>query len=213
MNDLFKGLFKGSLRAAAVVFVCISFTASGAAVSIGEEQSGSELWAQNCGRCHNFRGLNEFNDAQWSIIMGHMRVVGNIPGDQARAILKFLQDNNNPPMEPGAAVKPVRAEKMAEWPMQKGDASSGKKKYDANCAACHGSSAKGDGPASVSLHPKPRNLTDGAYMGTLSDGYLFRVISEGGPSVGKSPFMPGWAATMSEEDIINVITYLRTLSK
>jgi hypothetical protein len=64
-----------------------------------KELSGAELWAQNCGRCHNVRGINEFNDAQWEIIVRHMRVVGNIPGDQARAILKFLQEANNPPPE------------------------------------------------------------------------------------------------------------------
>ena len=62
--------------------------------------SGSDLWAQNCGRCHNFRGPQEFNDSQWNIIVNHMRVIGGIPGNQARAIIKFLQEANNPPLVP-----------------------------------------------------------------------------------------------------------------
>ncbi len=35
----------------------------------------------------------------------------------------------------------------------------GKRIFDTNCAACHGASGKGDGPAAVALTPKPRNFT------------------------------------------------------
>lgn len=41
----------------------------------------------------------------------------------------------------------------------KNDLAKGKKLFELNCAACHGDSGKGDGIASESLDPRPRNLT------------------------------------------------------
>jgi hypothetical protein len=46
-------------------------------------------------------------------------------------------------------------------------------------------------------------------MSTLSDQDMFKVISEGGAAVGKSPLMPAWGGTLSEQDIWNVIAHIR----
>ena len=70
----------------------------------------------------------------------------------------------------------------------------------------------GDGPTAAMLDPKPRNHTDGQYMNTLTDDDLFKVIKEGGASVGKSSLMPPWGGQMADEEIRNVIAYLRTLA-
>lgn len=179
-----------------------------------QELSGSELWSQNCGRCHNFRGIHEFDDAQWEVIVSHMRSVGNIPGKEARAILKFLQQGNNPPSEPILKVVPKKMEvsSIGEM-MESADISKGKALYETYCTSCHGMSGKGDGPAAVSLRPKPKNLTDSAYMSSLNDQYLYDVINKGGVAVGKSPFMPGWGTTLSDEDIADIISYIRSLSQ
>src|SRR5688572_23707075 len=77
------------------------------------------------------------------------------------------------------------------------------------CAPCHGKAGKGDGPASVALNPKPRNLTDAAYMAPLDDRYLYELISRGGIAVGKSAQMPEFA--LSPQDIQNLIAFVRTL--
>lgn len=176
--------------------------------------SGSELWSQNCGRCHNYRGVHEFDDAQWQVIVTHMRVVGNIPGNEARAILNFLQQGNNPPSEPVLKVVPETSGLMSKSQITSGtDSSKGKELYENYCTSCHGISGKGDGPAAVSLRPKPRNLTDSEYMSSLNDQYLFNVISKGGAAVGKSPFMPGWGNTLSSKDIANIISYIRSLTE
>lgn len=179
-----------------------------------QELSGSELWSQNCGRCHNYRGIHEFDDAQWEVIVSHMRSVGNIPGKEARAILKFLQQGNNPPSEPILKVVPKKMEvsSIGEM-MESADISKGKALYETYCTSCHGMSGKGDGPAAVSLRPKPKNLTDSAYMSSLNDQYLYDVINKGGAAVGKSPFMPGWGTTLSDEDIADIISYIRSLSE
>lgn len=67
--------------------------------------------------------------------------------------------------------------------------------------------------AAAALNPKPRDLTDGAYMTKLSDQYLHDVISKGGPAMGKSPAMPPWNPTLKDADIQNVVAYLRSLTR
>ena len=91
----------------------------------------------------------------------------------------------------------------------KGDAAKGKVSFDNTCVACHGPEGKGDGVASAALDPKPRDLSNGEYVSTLSNEHLYKVISEGGASVGLSPLMASWGGVLSEQDIWNVIAYLR----
>ena len=92
----------------------------------------------------------------------------------------------------------------------KGDAAKGKEIFDTKCASCHGPSGKGDGPAAATLPTKPRDLSDASYVSTLTDDHIFKTVKEGGASVGKSPLMPPWGSVLSEEDIWNVIAYVRS---
>jgi cytochrome c oxidase cbb3-type subunit 3 len=48
-------------------------------------------------------------------------------------------------------------------------------------------------------------------MSKLSDEDLLKVIKGGGASVGKSPLMPPWGPTLKDEQIKDVIAYVRTL--
>ncbi|MDE2027138.1 MAG: hypothetical protein KGK03_00850 [Candidatus Omnitrophica bacterium] len=56
--------------------------------------TGEQLYAINCSRCHTERYPTERTSAQWKTILMHMRVRANIPADQAKKILKYLQENN-----------------------------------------------------------------------------------------------------------------------
>jgi hypothetical protein len=56
--------------------------------------SGAELYAIYCNRCHPERYATEFTAGQWQTIMIHMRVRANIPAEQAREILKYLQQDS-----------------------------------------------------------------------------------------------------------------------
>jgi mono/diheme cytochrome c family protein len=96
---------------------------------------------------------------------------------------------------------------------QKGDAKAGKKTYDSLCATCHGSTGKGDGPASSSLNPKPRDHTDCKEMAKDSDANLSKVIKEGGQSVGRSPLMPPWKASLKDQEVQNLVAYIRSFCK
>jgi hypothetical protein len=56
--------------------------------------SGSDLYAMHCNRCHPERYAPERTSAQWQTILLHMRTRANLPAEQARAILKFLQEDS-----------------------------------------------------------------------------------------------------------------------
>ncbi len=63
-----------------------------AAVKI--QLTGAELYSMHCNRCHPERYPTERTAAQWKTIMLHMQIRANIPGEQAKLILKYLQDNS-----------------------------------------------------------------------------------------------------------------------
>lgn len=87
----------------------------------------------------------------------------------------------------------------------------GQEIYDQLCWRCHGRSGKSDGPVSDAMNPRPRDLTDRAYMSGVSDEELLNVIKHGGSGVGKSPAMMAFKEVLSDEDIRDLVAYLRTL--
>jgi cytochrome c5 len=59
--------------------------------------TGADLYAIHCNRCHPERYATEFTAAQWKTIMVEMRVRANLPEEQAKAILKYLQEDSGTP--------------------------------------------------------------------------------------------------------------------
>ncbi len=111
-----------------------------------------------------------------------------------------------------AADKPVPADFAGKTNPVASDAAAteaGKLIFTDNCATCHGDSGKGDGPAAASLSPKPANLA--TVLPTKQDDFVYWVISEGGAAAGLSASMVAWNGTLSEDEIWQVITYVRTL--
>ena len=92
------------------------------------------------------------------------------------------------------------------------DAKVGKADYQIYCASCHGEAGEGDGPVAQALNPKPARHNDGAYMNPLTDDYLFKVIKFGGLSVGKSSMMAPLGGSLSDQQIRNVIAFIRSLA-
>ncbi len=73
--------------------VWVSLSQAGEA-SEAEKENGSRLWSQQCGHCHNKRSPDKYSDAQWDVIVHHMRVRANLNGSEARAIVDFLKSAN-----------------------------------------------------------------------------------------------------------------------
>lgn len=58
------------------------------------------------------------------------------------------------------------------------------------CTTCHGSAGAGNGPASATLSPRPRDLRATAWQRSVTDTQIEKVIVGGGSAIGKSPTMP-----------------------
>jgi hypothetical protein len=58
------------------------------------EKGGAQLWAENCTRCHNAPSPDRYSDAQWDVILQHMRMRANLTGEEARQIAEFLKASN-----------------------------------------------------------------------------------------------------------------------
>ncbi len=113
---------------------------------------------------------------------------------------------------PAGATDAAPADAAAPTAIITGDAEKGKQLYGQFCATCHGTGGKGDGPAGSALNPPPRDHTDAAYMGSLTDEHLYKVTAEGGMAVGKSPSMMGWIGSVGDQGVRDLVAYLRVLS-
>ncbi len=80
------------------------------------------------------------------------------------------------------------------------------------CVHCHGWTGKGDGPTAAKLDPRPRNLTNGKYADHISNQDLFGVIKGGGEFRNLSTSMPPWGNVLQDQDIWNVVAFIRSLS-
>lgn len=59
-----------------------------------KQLTGAELYSIHCNRCHPERYPTERTAAQWKTILMHMRVRANLPAEQSRTILRYLQENS-----------------------------------------------------------------------------------------------------------------------
>jgi mono/diheme cytochrome c family protein len=90
----------------------------------------------------------------------------------------------------------------------------GKQYYDGNCAACHGDRAQGAAKAGTTISiieeqrgRQPPDLTDDQWDHGSSDGEIFTVIKRGLPPT----MMPGFDGGIPDQDIWNIVNYLRSL--
>jgi mono/diheme cytochrome c family protein len=90
----------------------------------------------------------------------------------------------------------------------------GKRAYDANCAACHGNLAQGAVKAGMTISiieeqrgKQPPDLTDEQWDHGSSDGEIYAVLKRGVPPT----MMPGYDGRIPDDDIWNIVNYLRTL--
>jgi mono/diheme cytochrome c family protein len=100
-----------------------------------------------------------------------------------------------------AAAKPAVTPAMLE---------KGRAVYKTNCVSCHGESGKGDGPGAGVLKPPPRDHTDAAYMNTLKDDDIRKIITMGGAINGK-PGMPS-SPQIRGAELDALVAYVRSLS-
>ena len=78
--------------------------------------------------------------------------------------------------------------------------------YDQRCAACHGSSGAGDGPAAAAMEPHPRNLRDPDFWRGRTAAQLRQVVRDGKPGTLMAPF----AGALSDAEVDAVVAFLQS---
>lgn len=78
--------------------------------------------------------------------------------------------------------------------------------FQARCVVCHGPQGRGDGPAALTLIPRPVNLQ--IHVPLHAPGETEYWISEGVPGTG----MPPWKTQLSETERWQVVRYLQALA-
>ncbi len=64
---------------------------AGAVTAVAPAKGGAQLWAENCGHCHNIRPPSSYSPVQWEVAVHDMRVRANLTGEEQRKITEFLQ--------------------------------------------------------------------------------------------------------------------------
>jgi mono/diheme cytochrome c family protein len=76
------------------------------------------------------------------------------------------------------------------------------------CVTCHGINADGNGRAARLYNPKPANLR----MSDKNDTYLGLIVRKGGAALARSEFMPSWEAELTNEQVSDLVAYLRSIN-
>jgi len=93
----------------------------------------------------------------------------------------------------------------------RGDPEPGQKLHAEHCVACHGVTGAAD-VVVMHMDETPKDQSDPEYMQTLSDGYLYIAICRGGEGVGKSYVMSPWGDFFSDQEIKDLVAWIRTFS-
>ena len=56
-----------------------------------KNETGAQIWSENCMRCHQLRSPSQYSPAQWGVIVQYMRLKAGLTGEQARKVLAFLK--------------------------------------------------------------------------------------------------------------------------
>lgn len=90
------------------------------------------------------------------------------------------------------------------------DLNAAKQMFGELCIRCHGPQGFGDGPDGTTLSTKPRNFHDCAIMAKDSDDTVFKEVKGGSASIGRSNDMPSWGEALDDNEVRNLVAYLRT---
>ncbi len=184
-------------------------------------KQGADIYAQNCVFCHQADAIGKagfapslsnpefLSLASDKFILGTIRdgrqgtgmpPFAHIGRDQGRAILAYLRSFSE---------LLNRAAEVDAQPAAIGDAGFGEKLFENICATCHG--PKGDGYVAGGTGTAIGKI---GTLSKVSDGFLRATIKEGRSNTRMRGFAgPEGLANLNDQEIDDIIAYLRTLAK
>lgn len=173
-----------------------------------QQGAGSDIASSYCLICHSAEYIYTqppHPHEKWTEIIKKMKYAFGcpIPDENIPPLAQYLFRQNE--FQPTPMVKNVAVvDKVSK--NGRGNPEKGKVVYNTYCLNCHGQTGKGDGPIGKSLIPPAADLTA---TGKKSDEGLLKTIREGRPGTA----MPSWKHEISEQEILDVVAYLRSLSQ
>ena len=158
---------------------------------------------------------SEYDEAA-SFLVDAREVAGRLTGGhtaQVRALVDTIAAAVRAKVPPVALevihqrlVAALGPDAALDMPTRRVDLARGQALFGANCAACHGAMAEGNGPAAKGLTAQPPALV-GAAMHEKAPATMYRVISVGVAGTA----MAGWASSFSPDDRWDIVHYLASL--
>ena len=96
-------------------------------------------------------------------------------------------------------------------PAYSGDAGRGSKTFGENCSYCHGRDGKGNTPIAKAFTAPPPDFTNRSQMASWTELDVYIAILGGGDAVGHSEFMPSWGEVLSDNDIWDLVAFIKSL--
>jgi mono/diheme cytochrome c family protein len=175
--------------------------------------NGAKVYKQECSQCHGPQGLGDGPQAAQLSVPVATLGLSDFAGQTTPAEwFSILTKGNMEKFMPAFANLTDRQRwDVVAYAMSLSTpdtlVSQGKTVYQKECLSCHGRSGKGNGSNANSLSTQPTDFTNQAFMAQTSSATLYNAISSG-----ITPDMPAYAATLSDNDRLAVVAYLRSLT-
>ena len=135
-------------------------------------------------------------------------------------VLERLRSGGHTPMAIANVLKPEALEDALAYiqtlyvPGKHVSLKAGRDLYNGTCWVCHGANGDGKGPAGMNLDPPPRNFTSPAFKIEGREEEVYRAIYLGpAQAFHGSPSMPDWGSRLSEQQIRDLVEYLKTFKR
>lgn len=158
----------------------------------------------------------------WTLLGLELLVIGALLSVMATPALNWLIPRTRVMAMPGVVVLVVGVglllntqvlkfgfpeETFNPFPLNTESIEKGKAVYMSSCVMCHGEAGHGDGPEAAELNPRPAELE--IHVPLHADSDLFAFIRDGIPGTA----MPAQKGTLSDDEMWNLVNFLRTFER
>lgn len=196
-------------------------TGLAASASQAEEGRGEGIYNDFCASCHGRYGRSDgplvaslkvrppqFADSAWLAGRSDAQIIEGVTGGHSRMAIANV-------FEPDVLADTVVYIRSLSVPGESVSVPQGRDLYNAICYACHGVKGDGKGPAAADPgSPQPRDFTSKEFVIEGREDEIARTIALGAEaSFHGSSFMPAWGSSLSDQQIRDLIAYLKTFQK
>lgn len=209
-----------SFSSGVVVAMAVA-TGLGASAVQADDGRGKQIYDQFCSICHGRYGRGDgplaanlqvrpvsFVDSSWLAGRSDEQIIQGLLGGHSRMSIPNV-------LQPDALADTVAYIRTLSVPGQNVSIADGRDIYNAVCYACHGVNGDGNGPAKAAPGtPPPRDFTSKEFVIEGREAEIARTITLGAEaSFHGSSFMPAWGSSLSEQQIQDLIAYIKTFKQ